>query len=182
MTFPALAILEMSSIARGMVVGDALVKRAPVTILQSTPVSSGKHLLIFAGAVAEVEESYAAGIEVAGAALVDSLYLPAIAEQLPPLLDRHAKTSSAPADDAVAIFESDTVCTAVLGADAAAKAAAIRVLELRLAAGIGGKAFFTMVGELAEIEAGLAAAIYVADPARVVATEIIAAPHADLRF
>jgi microcompartment protein CcmL/EutN len=68
----------------------------------------------------------------------------------------------------------------LLAADAAAKAAQVRLIELQLARGIGGKGFFTVTGPLGEVEAAVEAAVAILDAAVLAATEIIAAPHADL--
>ena len=58
---PALGILEIATIARGIVVADAALKRAPAVLLHSRAVSGGKHLVMLEGGVAEVFESMAAG-------------------------------------------------------------------------------------------------------------------------
>ncbi len=176
---PALAILELSSIARGVIASDAIVKRAAVTLMQSRPVSSGKHILVFGGEVAEVEESLRAGKAVAGDALIDELYLSFAHSQIAPLLD--GSDARVQIRDAVAVFETATVCSAVLAADAAAKVADVTLIDLRLAVGIGGKAYFTMTGELYSIEASVAAATNAIAADRIVGTEIIPAPHDDLR-
>jgi len=177
---PSLAILELSSIARGVVVSDAVVKRAPVTLLQSRPVSSGKHVLIFGGQVAPVEESVIAGRAVAGDALIDELFLPLASPQIGPLLAGNEQQRSR-VTGALAIIETTTVCAAVLAADAATKTADVRLLDLRLAVGIGGKAFFTIVGELFDLEAAVDAGVQRIDATRLIASEIIAAPHDDLQ-
>ena len=67
----------------------------------------------------------------------------------------------------------------VRAADAAVKAAKVRVSEMQLGRGIGGKAFFTVTGLLAEVEAAVEAALGVLDATPVHTTEIIPAPHAD---
>jgi microcompartment protein CcmL/EutN len=77
------------------------------------------------------------------------------------------------------IIETTTVAATVLAADAAAKAARVRITEMQLGRGIGGKAFFTVTGPLAEVEAAVDAAVGVLDAALVHTTEIIPAPHAD---
>ncbi len=84
MSEAALALLEVSSIARGVVVADAVAKRARIELLQCGPVSPGKYLVLFAGGVAEVDESLAAGAAAAGDSLLDRLFLPQAHEQLLP--------------------------------------------------------------------------------------------------
>jgi len=79
---PALALLELDSIARGYVVADAVVKRAGVTLSMAEAVTPGKYLLLFSGEVAEVQEAFQAGVETAGRTLLDKLLLPMAAEGL----------------------------------------------------------------------------------------------------
>lgn len=198
MTEPALGVLEVQSVARGVVVCDVMVKRAPVRVLQNHPISPGKHLVIVAGGVAEVDEAMGAGAAVASATLVDRLFLPQADAQLAPLIargtagapswspgvvvDRGSMAPGAVIDlESVAIVETFTVCAAVIAADAAAKAASVTLLDMRLGQGLGGKAFFTMTGDLESIEASVLAARAAVENGLLVGTEIIAAPHADLR-
>jgi microcompartment protein CcmL/EutN len=178
---PALAILELSSIARGVVVADAMVKKAVVRILQTHPISPGKHVVIVDGEVAEVEEALGAGLAAAAGSLVDKLLLPQAHAALAPLVAGKAAKPPGGKHDSVGVFESYSVCATVLAADAAAKAAEVTLLEMRLGQGIGGKGVFTMTGELDAVEAAMAAAQGVVEPALVFETQIIAAPHDDLR-
>ena len=85
-SLPALALLEIATLARGVVVADAVAKRAQVQLLLCEPVSPGKYLVLFAGGVAEVDESLGAGAQAAGEALVDRLFLPQAHEQLLPAI------------------------------------------------------------------------------------------------
>jgi microcompartment protein CcmL/EutN len=173
----ALALIELSSIARGHRVADAMLKRAPVSLLRADWVSPGKFLVLVDGGVADVEEAYRSGLDVAADRAVDRLFLP----QAHPALWL-ALAGGAPSGniDSLGIVETTTVAATLLAGDAAAKAAAVRLIELQLARGIGGKAFFTVTGPLAEVEAAVEAAVAVLAPAQLHATEIIAAPHADL--
>ena len=175
----ALAVVEPSSIARGVITADTMAKKAPVTILQTRPISPGKHLVVIAGGVAEVEEALAAGVAVAGGTLVDRLILPQAHESLVPLI---GGTLATPATlDSVAIFETFTVCSTVLAADAAAKAARVALIDMRLGVGLGGKAFFTMSGRLEEVEAAAQAGRSAIEAGLLVGIETIPAPHEDLR-
>ena len=51
---PAIGLLELQSIARGVTVADALVKRAAVQLVLNRPVSPGKHLVLCGGEVGDV--------------------------------------------------------------------------------------------------------------------------------
>lgn len=178
----ALALLELSSIARGYQVADAVVKRAPVALRDCRPVSPGKFLVLFDGDVASVDESFRRGVEIAGDRLVDKLFLPQAHAQLFPAVRGQASARGGEGVESVesyAVVETLSVASTLLAADAAAKAAAVRVIEMQLGRGIGGKAFFALSGALPEIEAAVDAAVTVTDRALLLGTEIIAAPHED---
>jgi microcompartment protein CcmL/EutN len=178
---PALALIELASIARGHRVADAMVKRAPVELLRCDPVSPGKFLVLVAGEVASVDEAYREGIAIAGAddGVLDRLFLPYADEQLPAALRGEVRTGGVAGVEALGVVETRTVASTISSADAAVKVARVRLVEMQLARGIGGKAYFVLTGALAEIEAAVEAAVGVVEAANVVATEIIAAPHED---
>lgn len=175
---PALGLVETSSVARGLVVADAMVKKAPVELVFARPVSSGKHVIIVSGAVADVDEAMAVGVDVALATLVDRLLLPQAAEPLLAALRRNAPAPRE--DDAVGIFETFSVASTIHAADAACKAAEVALAGLRLADGLGGKAYFVVAGAQADVEAALFAAEHVTPTGMLLARELIARPHADL--
>ncbi len=174
----AVAVVETASIARGFVALDALAKKAPVTVKRAGPVSPGKFVLIFGGDVEATRESHQAALEVAGSGLLDELFLPGAHPALLPAIDQ----ALAPAPgDAVGVVELSTVAAAVLAADVALKAVHVAVVRLHLAVGVGGKGWFTLAGALADVEAALAAVRSTAREDRLVAVELIAQPHGEIR-
>lgn len=176
---PALGLLELASLARALPTVDALMKRATVALLTNTPISPGKQLVLFRGEVAEVEESFAAAVEAAGAALVDRLLLPYAHASLWPLLS--GKPGKRPAvRGAICLVETASVAAAILGADAAAKCADVTLSELRSGAGIGGKGAFVFTGPLDAVEAAADAARAAIAPALLVELELVAQPHESL--
>ncbi len=180
---PALGILEIATIARGIVVADAALKRAPAVLLHSRAVSGGKHLVMLEGGVAEVEESMAAGARAAGEQLLDRVELANADAQVWPMLEAPSSPpdwTDDPHAEAVAIVETKTVCAAVAAADAACKIADVTVRDVRFAIDLAGKAYFTMTGTLDAIEAAAGVARDVADQ-RIAGLEVIAQPSPDLR-
>lgn len=176
---PAVALLELESIARGLVVADAVAKQAQVTIALAEPVTPGKYLLVFSGGVAEVEESVKAGVEAAGSTLLDRLFLPQAAQALVDALEGRLQ-SSAP-EDAAAIVETQTVASALLSLDTALKRAEdVRLTRLHLARGIGGKGYYVLRGELHMLEAAVEGAVSAVGAPLLLATELIQRPHPDL--
>jgi microcompartment protein CcmL/EutN len=174
--YPALALIEVSSIARGMVVTDACVKKAEVRLLASKPISPGRYITLFWGSVAEVEEAYREGLAVAGETLDDQLFLPGAYEGL---LEAILAVSQLPSVDALGIIETFTVGSALLSADAACKAALVQLLELRLATGIGGKSYYIVTGELHDVEAAVEAGTAILSSGQLRQSEIIAHPAPD---
>lgn len=176
-TPPALAVLELRSIARGLTVADAMVKRAKVRILRADPVTPGKLYLVFTGGVAEVEEALFAGREAAGDRELDWLLLPYAHEALVPALDG---VEAPPIDASLGILEFDGVAATLRAADAALKAADTRLVALHLARGIGGKGYLAFTGEQDAVEASLEAGDLAVDPAQRVGYELIPRPHPDV--
>lgn len=176
---PALAVLELESLARGAVVVDALVKKARVRVHLAEGVSTGKYVILFTGEVAEVEESFKAGEETGAALVLDRLLLPMAALRLRQALG--GKLDLVTPGDALGLVETQTVAAAVAAADAAVKRARVKLTALRLARGIGGKGFFTLAGHQHDVEAALEGAGAAIQPELLVAAEIIQRPHADAR-
>ena len=175
---PALALLELDSIARGYVVADAVVKRAPVTLSLAESVSPGKYLLLFSGGVAEVQEAFQEGLEVAGRTLLDKLLLPMAADGLVAALQGRFPGTSG---ESIGIVETHTVAAALLCADTALKRADVVLEKLQLARGIGGKGVFVLAGELHMMEAALEGAAAAVEPHLLLTTELIQRPSPELR-
>jgi microcompartment protein CcmL/EutN len=190
---PALGIVEVSSIARGVVAMDAALKRSPALLVSSRAVSSGKHLACFEGGVAELQEAMTAARQAAGAMLLDDVELPYADRQVWPMLRAigEAVSFGAAADaprggqGAVAIVETTTVCASIRAADAACKATDVGICDVRLATDLGGKAYFAFTGDLDAVEAAGQAAATAAVGGRpgaqaLVLLEIIAQPAPEL--
>jgi len=180
---PALGVLEISTIARGVVAADAGLKRAPAVLLCSRAVSGGKHLVMFEGGVAEVDEAIGAARAIAGDLVLDRVELPAADDQVWPMLGAPVAPpdwAPDPAAEAVAIIETRTVCAAIAAADAACKVALVTVRDTRFAVDLAGKAYFTLTGTLDAIEAAARAASEAAGD-RLVGLEVISQPAPDLR-
>ena len=112
---PALGLIESNSIARGIVVTDQMVKRAPVELVLRRTVSPGKHLTLVTGEVADVEEAMRVGVETAAHTLVDRLELAQVAPELLRALARQIVAL----EGSLGIFETFSVASALLAADAA---------------------------------------------------------------
>ena len=153
---PALALLELDSIAAGIEAGDAMAKRAPVDVIRAGTVHPGKYLVLVAGAVADVEEAVDAGREVGGPSVVDVVLLP---NAHPDLVDGIRGDRRAPEGEALGIVETTTVAAIIEAADAGLKGAHVRLLEIRLADDLGGKGYLLFDGSVADVEAAVEIAV-----------------------
>lgn len=174
---PAIACLELATIARGVVVLDQMAKRAETKIVAARTISPGRYLILLSGSVAEIEEAVDAGLEWAKEDLVDHVIIRDPADAL------RAALKSAPEPvfgESLMIVETATVTTALLAVDRTLKGAEVRLLELRLGAGLGGKGLFTLTGDLHMIQAARDVLETSVPLERIIRTELIAQPHPDL--
>jgi microcompartment protein CcmL/EutN len=176
---PALGLLELASIARGMVAADAMAKRAQVTLVRAAPTTPGKFVVIVAGGEEEVAQALEAGLEAAGEGVLDRLYLPKADPQL--ALALAGALDPDPGEGALGILETFSVASTLLAADRAVKTAGVVLRQLRLARGLGGRAFFVLSGELPEVEAAIEAGRAIIHDGMLLTSEIIPRPHPDLR-
>ena len=174
---PAIALIELDSIARALRTGDAMVKKANVRVALSEPISPGKYLVLVSGMEAEVEESWRAGVSDGAEAVVDSLFLPGV--HLDVVHGIHKTHTERLAEQSLGIVETNSVAAAVLACDAACKEAPVSLLAMRLGKGIGGKGVFSLAGELWNVQAAVSAACSAIEERRaLVASEIIPRPDA----
>lgn len=173
---PALGLLELCSIARGIVCCDAVVKKAPVRIVQAGTTHPGKYTILVRGEVDEVIESMKAGRAVAGDTLIDHVLLPNPHDDLLSILESPAQVALS----ALGIIETYGVASTIRGADAALKAAEVRAASIGLARDLGGKGFFVFVGELHDVQAAMDAGKRAVGPALLAGAEIVANPHSDV--
>jgi microcompartment protein CcmL/EutN len=145
----AIAAVETSSIAQGVVVADAMLKQAEVELLAATTTSPGRFWVLVGGAVAPVRAAHARGIELAADTVIDQLLLPQLDAAVLPAIHGVAAWSE---DDAVGVIESLTAASAIVAADTAVKSARVRLRRIRLADGIGGKGVVLLSGLVHDVQ------------------------------
>ncbi len=153
---PAIAMLELASIAEGVRTGDAMVKRAPVDVIYAGTVHPGKYLVLVGGDVASVEEALAGaqeGTREQAACTLDTLYLPDAHEDVIRAVRGHRETHGM--GESFGVFETATICAAIRGADAGCKGADITLRDIHLADDLGGKAYCVFQGPVAEVEVAI---------------------------
>ena len=80
----AIGIVELSSMAKGIEVWDAMLKATSVELVTATTLCPGKYMILIKGDVAAVTTSVETGIKLSKSWFVDSLIIPNINNQIFP--------------------------------------------------------------------------------------------------
>ncbi len=179
MKLRTIGCVELNSIAIGMWVADEMVKVAEVELVLARPTCPGRYLAVVAGDTGAVTSSVDKGRAVGGSMIVDWFVIPSIHEDVVPALNG---ISPAPAINALGVIETCTSASCILAADASAKAAQVDLLEIRFAAGLAGKAFVVMTGDVSSVQAAVQAGVAgVGESGPVLSHVVIPSPSEDLK-
>ncbi len=178
MPLNSFGLIELTSIAAGFEVCDAMLKTAAVQLVLSRSICSGKYMVLVCGDVAAVRASVEAGSQVGRHSLIDSFVIPNVDESVVPAISGINKVEIL---EALGIIESFSVASLIEAADAAVKTAAVKLIEIRLAMALGGKAFVTMTGSVAAVRSAVdAGAAVVAAKGLLTNKVVIAQPRPEL--
>jgi len=144
----SIGLLELNSIAIGIEAADRMIKTAEIDLLKANSVCPGKYIVLFSGDVSSVKESMEAGIEIGRQFVVDSLVLPNVH---PYVISALSATTQVDNGSALGVMEFFSIATSIVAADAAAKAAMVDLIEIRLGFAIGGKSFVTLTGDVSAV-------------------------------
>ena len=154
---PALGVWEFSSVPAGIECADAIVKGAPVDSIRTGTTHPGKYIVLVTGDTASVAVAGDIVSERDRSSLIDAVFLPDIANAVADVLLGPEQPVTLDAE-AVGVVETSTVAAGIDAADAAVKHANVSLSGLRLADGLGGKAYFMVDGTVGEVDAAVEAA------------------------
>ncbi len=175
---PAIVLLEFDSVAVGIRAGDAMAKRAPLATLHAGSVHPGKYLVLAGGEVGDVEEAAAAGREAGAGSLVGQIYLPEVHPEVIEALTGGRRPSRGAA---LGVIETRTAAATIAAADAGIKGAEVSLMAIRLADGLGGKAYALFTGEVSDVEAAVETGVLrLAEPAELVGRVVIPRLHDEM--
>ena len=173
---PTLGVLELGSVARGLKICDAMLKKAHVKILRASAVGSGKFIILLTGGEADLLEAMQEGGALGDPWIVGSTYIPQIHPQVVAALARKGRMELEM--DAVGVLESASLAALIRAADLSAKTAPVHVVELTFDLDLGGKGYFTLTGQLADVNASVdAAETHLRAEGAFVGRELIPRPH-----
>jgi len=174
----SIGLLELKSIPIGIETADAMLKAADVELLVAAPTCPGKYVILICGAVGAVNSSMAAGCRTAGIFVIGHHTIPHVHESVPNAV---VGTTEPEEIASVGVVETMTALTAVTAGDCAAKAAKIRLMEIRLARGLGGKGFVTFTGEVSAVRSAVNAVLnQLQETGEITGCCVIPSPHPGL--
>ena len=148
----SIGLIELGSIAAGFQVTDEMLKTADVELVLARTICSGKYMVLVRGDTAAVEAAVETGKQRGDFSVIDTFLIPNVHASIFPAI---AGVTKAEHMEALGIIESFSVASLIEGADAMAKAANVRLLEVRLAMALGGKAFATCTGSVSAVRAAV---------------------------
>lgn len=145
----AIGLIELSSIAKGIEVTDAVLKSADVELLIAKTICPGKYIVMVGGEIAAVNQSVAAGEALAGHLLVDQFVLNNIHPSVLPAISGVTQVDEI---QALGVVETYSVAACIAAADSAVKAANVTLVRVHMAYGIGGKCYLVLNGEISAVK------------------------------
>ena len=148
----AVGMIEFNSVAAGIEGADVMVKTAAVEPLMVKAICPGKFVVGVYADVAAVEAAVAAGLGIGQGSVLDHFVIANIDEAV----IRAMSCATEKVDGAaLGVVETFSVAACIEAADAAVKAAAVDLIEVRIAMGLGGKAFFLLAGDVGPVKASV---------------------------
>ncbi len=170
---------EYTSIAKGVEACDAMIKAAEIEVLFSKPVCAGKYITLISGFVGAVKPSVQAALDIAKGSCIDHIIIPNIHPRVFPALTGTTQITNW---DAIGVVETFTMSSCLRASDLAVKSGEVELIEIRLGVGLGGKAYFTLTGEVSAVESAVKeGAEYAKELGTLVSTVIIPRPTEEMR-
>lgn len=175
----ALALVELDSIASGLRALDALVKKAPVSVLEANLVEPGKFLVLVAGPVGELGEAFEAATAEVPGAVGAKMFLARVDGRVVDALRGRDDREATP--QAIGLVEGRAVAPTIEACDRSMKDAGVRLAGIRVTGGLAGRAYYVVSGLQHDVEAALDAGRAVLEAhGSLHRIERIANPHAEM--
>lgn len=149
-----LGLVELASIAAGAGIADGMLKAANVDLVKAAPICGGRYLIQVAGDRQAVQTSvnFAKdyGRNLMGAVVISNVS--------PQVIEALKKPRPAHPGDALGVVEARNVSAGVDAADHAVKRSTVTLARFVAGAGIMGKSYFVLSGDVASVEEATKAA------------------------
>lgn len=150
----SIGLMELKSIPIGILTADEMLKAAEVELLLATPICPGKYVIVISGNVGSVQSSMKTGIEISESFLIGNYIINNVHDMIPSAI---SGTVDIDTMGAIGAIETISAMTSIVAGDIAVKASKIKLIEIRIARGLGGKGFLTFTGDVASVQSAMKA-------------------------
>lgn len=174
----AIGMVEYKTVSSGMTAADTMVKTSKVDIIQAATVCPGKYIVLITGELSAVRASIDASKVKFPDQLSDSFVLGNPHEDIFKAIYGGGEIGEA---KALGVLETFSAPSIIVAADTAAKAADVKLIELRIARGMCGKSYMLLTGTVASVTAAIdRAKVVVGDEGMLLDFSVIPNPDKDL--
>lgn len=148
----SIGMVEYRTVSSGITAADTMVKTADIEVIQASAVCPGKYVVIVTGELSAVKASIDAAKAKLPEQLTDSFVLGNPHEDIFKAIYGGGEIGDA---KALGVLETFSAPSIIVAADTAAKASEVKLIELRIARGLGGKSYMLLTGTVASVTAAI---------------------------
>lgn len=174
----AIGLVEYKSIPLGIEAANAMLREASVDLVFSSPVCPGKYVSIIEGTVDSVKRALEKAQMTGQEYLLDSQLILNPNEQVCPAI---TGTTFIDTVENLGGIETMGAIASVKAGDLAAKSSNVRLMEIRIARGLGGKSYVLFCGELASVKNAVSVCLReIGEEGGITSSTIVSAAHPKL--
>lgn len=178
MSNKAIGLVEYKSIPMGIESANAMLREADVELVFSSPVCPGKYVTIISGTVDSVRRALLKATHMSGEFLLDSQLILNPSDQVCPAI---TGTTTVDTVENIGGIETMGAIASVRAGDIAAKSSNVRLMEIRIARGLGGKSYVLFCGELESVKNAVASCLHeIGEEGGITSSTVVSAPHPKL--
>ena len=176
--YKSIGVIELKSIPKGVEAADAALKSANIDMVSAHPACPGKYEIILTGSISNVTAAINHINAKFEGYVIDSSVMGRIAEEV---IEALFSTGEGERKGSLGLIETYSAASAIKAADVAVKTARVKIYDLRVSRGMGGKGVVMLTGEIGDVTAAVeAGAEYAKGQAQLSSYTTIAAPHENL--
>lgn len=174
----AIGLMELKSIPIGIETADEMLKAANVDLIMANPICPGKYMILISGDVGAVKSSIETGKKVADIFLVEYHIINNVHEDVLISLSGYSEIDKV---KSIGAIETISALTAIKAGDVAVKASNVKLIETRIAKGLGGKGFLILTGEVSAVKSAIKSCLNeLGESGSIISTSVISSPHRSL--
>lgn len=153
----SLGLVELKSTPIGILVVDEMLKSANIEIILANPICPGKYVIIINGQVSDVKSAVENGERIGGTYIIESHIINNVCEEIIPAISGvlHCDTV-----ECIGVIETMSALSIIKLGDIAVKTSPVKLLDIRLARGLGGKGILIISGEISAVKSAIESCLH----------------------